>query len=123
MTIDEILKIEDTTEKIIALGEFCSSQTNMTETEKVINSVEYFENDVMNGGFSQYFENKSEDERNELLVNLEKIGAKKSKELFEKFLKDQSQGEELDEEFFKYEDNIQNLVVKYAEEHISDFSK
>lgn len=122
MNVSEILKIEDITEKIIALYDFCCKQENNTDTEKIIISVEDFENDVMNGGFQQYIENKSEAEQRETLIALERIGAKKSKELFEKALEINS-SEELDEEFFKYEDGIQNLLVKYAENHINDFNK
>ncbi|MEK9185103.1 MAG: DUF4375 domain-containing protein [Patescibacteria group bacterium] len=62
MTINEILKIEDVTKKVIALHQFCSSQKKMTGTEKIINSLEDFENDVMNGGFDQYLINKSAEE-------------------------------------------------------------
>jgi len=128
MIINEILKIENVTEKIIALQEFCSQQKNPTKTEKLILFVEDFENDVMNGGFQQYFENKSEEEQNEVLVNLDEIGAKKSKVLLEKALKifnesKDSSFDKIDSEFFKYEDNIQNLVIKYAEENIKDFNK
>lgn len=123
MTINEILKIENVTEKIVTLYDFCSKQEVNTDTEKVIISIEDFENDVMNGGFSQYYKNKTESEVNQVLIDLEKIGAKKSKALFEKFLLNQSLDEELTDEFIKYEDNIQALMIKYTENNIKDFNK
>lgn len=129
MTIHDILKIEDRTEKVIAIHELCSQHyQNWTETERLLNAVIDMEEDVMNGGFAQYFENKEKEEQKDAHIGLEKIGANKSKELFEKAQvfysnNDLDSIEDLDQEFFKYEDNIANLVIAYTEKHVEDFSK
>ena len=126
--IENILTIQDETEKVIALHQFCNQHSeHWTETERLINAVEDFESDVMNGGFDQYLSNKAESEWKDTLFGLEKIGATRSLNLFKKALavyeKQPEALEALDTEFFKYEDKIQTLVIKYAETHRNDFSK
>ena len=127
-SIEDILKIQNETEKISALHQFCNQHSKRwTETEKLINAIEDFESDVMNGGFDQYLRNKPENEWKEAMLGLEKIGATKSLNLFKKALsvyqKQPEELEALDTEFFKYEDKIQTLVINYAEMHKNDFNK
>ena len=129
MTLDEILKIENPTQKVIALHQLCSQHyKNWTETEKLINAVLELESQVMNGGFAQYFQNTNKEEWESAFSGLEKIGATKSKDLLEKARASYWDNkldllEELDQEFFKYEDNIGALVIAYAENHKEDFGQ
>jgi hypothetical protein len=146
--IEQILKIDKETEKIIALHMFCGQRyKSWTETEKLIYSIIDLENEVMNGGFLQYFRNSCGDQWQNADIGLEKIGAIKSKKLLDKaatlfpasmpslitterqaFLDNLSKEElpffnHLDDEFIAYEDNIGHLVVLYAEKHRDDFGK
>ncbi len=128
MDINEILKIENTTQKVIALHQLCNQRyQNWTETERFLNAVLDLESDVMNGGFIQYFDNKDKEERLDAIIGLEKIGAIRSKELLEKaevcYQKNELHLiEVLDQDFFEHQDNIVELVISYAENHTKDFS-
>ncbi len=128
MDINEILKIENTTQKAIALHQLCNQRyQNWTETERFLNAVLDLESDVMNGGFIQYLENKDKEERLDAIMGLEKIGAIRSKELLEKAEVSYQKNElhlieVLDQEFFEHQDNIEELVISYAEKNIKDFS-
>ncbi len=127
MNIDEILKIENFTQKVIKLHQFCNQHyQNWTETERLLNAVLDLESDVMNGGFIQYLENKDMGEWHDAMVGLGNIGAKKSTDLLEKAKACYHSNEfhlieEIDQEFFKYEDNIEELVISYAEKNKRDF--
>jgi hypothetical protein len=145
-TIDQILQIENENEKVIAIGMFCAQRyKSWTETEKLINAIEDLENEVMNGGFSQYYLNSAGIDWQYALIGLEKIEAIQSKNLLEKSFsifplsKPYTIREEninvirnlstdqndflnsLDNEFMAYEDNIGKLVIQYAEKNRNDF--
>jgi len=148
MNIDEILKIEDNNQKIVVLHQFCNQHhKNWTETEKLINAILDMESEVMNGGFHQYFLNSAGDQWQDVSIGLDKIGAIRTKELFKKsltiFINSQppivweerqkivnnlSQEQIayldiLDQDFYKYEDNIQLLTIAYAEKQRNDFGE
>ncbi|MBU6426692.1 DUF4375 domain-containing protein [Patescibacteria group bacterium] len=149
MNINDIFKIQNSNEKIIALHEFCMglSPSDLKGAEMVVYSIENMENEVMNGGFRQYFLNSSGDTWKDCLESLKKVNATKSLDLFLKSLsifKDHNPPidwsarkivvdqlskaqidllDELDKEFYKYEDKLQDLVLAYAEEHKEDFSR
>lgn len=145
-SIDQVLAIENENEKIIALGAFCAQRyKSWTETERLINAIEDMENEVMNGGFSQYYFNSVGIDWQDAQIGLGKIGAIKSKDLLEKsfsvfplskpytireentnVIRSLSQEQKaflnsLDDEFMTYEDNIGRLVIRYAEKNRSDF--
>jgi hypothetical protein len=144
--IDKILEIKDENERIVALHSFCNQHNkNWTESEKLINAVLDLESEVMNGGFHQYFQNSAGDQWKDALTGLDKIGAVKTLELLTKALtvftdskpsdiqeerqeivKELSQEQialldNLDQEFYKYEDRTSSLVITYAEKNRSDF--
>lgn len=145
--ISKILAMKNIDEKIVALHSFCGQHyNNWTETEKVVSVVLDMESEVMNGGFCQYFQNSAGDQWKDALISLFKIGAQKSAELLTKALsvfvdskpspiQEERQivvnmlGSEqlefldtLDQEFYKYEDNIPLLIIGYAEKNKFDFS-
>lgn len=152
MNINEILAIEDETEKSSSLYEHCSKRpyADLTDTERVIVNVEDLDREVHHGGFlCGYFEWIDPAHYEDCHASLKKIGATTSLKIFERMLtvfKDsrppitkeeldlfQESVEDgdstdvflngLDTEFWKYEDNLSALVIKYAENHKEDFSK
>jgi len=125
---------------------FCAQRfKNWTETERLICAIEDFENEVMNGGFSQYYLYSVGVDWEIAQIGLEKIGAIKSKHLLEKSFsifpqskpstireenvnvvrnlseEQRSLLNQLDDEFMGYEDNIGHLVIRFAEKNRSDF--
>ena len=151
--ISDILKIEDETEKVIALGDYVFNRdqtvgfNNLTETEKVIRCVEKLEQEVNNGGFSQFFDNALVDIALNTVNSLRKIGAHKTVSIVEQALsvfpdsappreeairaghayertdEDEEKLGKLDTAFFKYEDQLGKMVIAYAEKHREDFHK
>lgn len=152
-TIDEVLAVSDQNKQIIALGDFVAAREdaagyqNLTETEKYISGVYFYEAEVNNGGLDQYFFNSTGDRWKMTLAGLHKIGAHHAAEIFqnavalfgpegpaEEGIKRQNQlqqfsdadrekEEQLTDEFYKYEDNLSDLVTSYAKTHADDFGK
>lgn len=109
----------------------------LNDEENLIYSIAILEQEVNNGGFGQYFFNTSGSLAYLTLESLEKVGAKKTKKLLEQAIKiafdgnipsdwDERQeklltldkyGEEklneLDHQFYKTEENIEELVNAY----------
>lgn len=105
------------------------------------------ESEIMNGGFLQYFQNSAGDQWQDALVGLDKVGAIKSKKLFINavtvFEKSEPSNiweerqkvtngfseekidflDSLDQEFYEYEDDLEQLIINYAENHRDDFGK
>ena len=147
LTLKQIFKIPDEVNRVIALHGFVSRRpfSELTETEKIIRAVEDLEMEVNNGGFHQYFYNSAGDHWQDCLVGLEKVGASKTGLLFKSALsifneasppEDRLQRQEvagklkkekfefldqLDQKFYKYEDNLTALLFKYVEKHREDF--
>ena len=114
----------------------------LNEHERVFFVTQILEQEVNNGGFSQFFYNSSGDFSNELVNAFTKIGALKTAEICKKALAvfndnvptDREEREELlykldcdevlseyDDEFFEYEDNLEELNYTYIMEHRSFF--
>jgi hypothetical protein len=116
--------------------------SNLTEPERVFIFINILEGQVNNGGFDQFFFNSSGEYAHEILFACEKIEAFKTADLVEKAIKhfptspvpkdttirrqimqnlDEKISEEwdkLDTNFYKYEDNISDLLIKYLKAHI-----
>jgi hypothetical protein len=152
-TINQLLSMPDNTAKLIALDDHVFNLSGklgfkkLTSTEKIIFCVENLEREVNNGGFSQFFINSSGDYCEETLEALRTINAQKTLSLFEKSLyvfmnnkpsknRDKRISElekagekadvllyKLDQEFYKYEDNIEQLLLEYITYHKNDFTK
>ncbi len=114
----------------------------LNEHERVFYVTQILEQEVNNGGFSQFFYNSSGDFSNELVDAFTKIGALKTAEICKKALavfngnvpSDRDEREELldnldcddvlsecDDEFYEYEDNLEELNYTYIMEHRSFF--
>ena len=114
----------------------------LNEHERVFYVTQILEQEVNNGGFSQFFFNSSGDFSNELVDAFTKIGALKTVEICKKALAvfngnvptDRDEREELldsldcddvlsecDDEFYEYEDNLEELNYTYIIEHRSSF--
>ena len=149
--IDKALNLTDETEKIIAIGELIgnkigenNSLENLTESEKTFVYVDILEREVNNGGFDQFFYNSSGEFTHEILEAYQKIGADKTADLINRAIKlfptlpvpknwelrqeilleKESNSElwnELDSEFYKYEDNISDLIINFVKKNKSDF--
>ena len=114
-----------------------NDMTQLNEFERVFFVTQTLEMEVNNGGFSQFFFNSSGDFSNELVNTFTKIGALKTAETCKKALSifpdkiptDRMERQDLldnmdwdkidivlakcDEEFFKYEDNLEELNIAY----------
>jgi hypothetical protein len=123
---------------------FYKNPEKLTFCEKNIVYVEELEREVNNGGFNQYFFNSSGDYVNETVAALETIGSK----IFLRILKDainkfpngivpndreerqdilleidedNELWQELDNEFYKYEEDINDLLIDYIKNNIGEF--
>lgn len=109
----------------------------LSEKENIIYSIAILELELNSGGFSQYFFNSSSSLATLTLESLEKVGAEKTKDLLEKAIQvafaneipqdrderrerllaldkdDEAELSKLDQEFYKYDENIQELVNAY----------
>ena len=114
----------------------------LNEHERVFYVTQILEQEVNNGGFSQFFFNSSGDFSNELVDAFTKIGALKTAEICKKALAvfngkvptDRDEREELldsldcddvlsecDDKFYEYEDNLEELNHTYIMDHRSFF--
>ncbi len=147
---NQILSIPDSTKKIIALHDYVfnfvqnKGVTNLSDTEKVIFCVEELEKEINNGGFNQWFFNSSADYWYETITALEKIEADNTSDLVKQALtvfpnseppkdavsrqklvnnlsdKQNDLLNSLDQQFYKYEDNISALLMHFVEQHKED---
>jgi hypothetical protein len=97
--------------------------------------------EINNGGFNQYFSNSTGDTVHETIFSLRAIGADKTAEILQKAIdqfpdkkvpKDRDERteiveqieevanevwEELDQQFYKYEDDLNALNIEYVKKH------
>jgi hypothetical protein len=136
--------MQDKNKQLIALSENPAAQfwkvsyEELTAAEKVFVSIWELESEVNNGGFDQYFLNSSGDNARYCVSALEKIGAmnfaalvKQANSVFEngeppadpgirqpqvvKFSDEQKKFlGELDQKFFKYPDNLTDLLFDFV---------
>ena len=139
-----IIAISDYINNISNYGE---NLGKLTKPQKYFLFIDDLEGEVNNGGFNQYYFNSSGANSLEVIDALNAIGAfktslivKKANEQFpggvapkdrkkritlESEIEDKANPvwEKCDEDFFKYEDNIDELLIKYVKEHKSEFRK
>jgi len=136
---DAIIEIDNLLTKI-----FYENPSKLSLPEKNIVYIEELEHEINNGGFNQYFSNSSGDNSNETLEALKIIKSKVFydilKNAIDKFPngvvpKDRGERENivtkidkevelwnyLDNEFYKYEEDIYKLMVEYIKNNIKDF--
>jgi hypothetical protein len=137
---DAIIEIDD-----LLLPIFYSKPNDLSDSEKVIVYIEELEREVNNGGFQQFFYNTSGDYAEETIIALKKIDSKIFLGLIEKAINEFPNGivpknrnerqqileiieekasstwEELDSQFFKYEENIYSLLIAFIKSNLKDF--
>jgi hypothetical protein len=148
--VEKIIKNKNGQEAIIEIDKlltpiFYKNPEKLTLSEKNIVYIGELENEVNNGGFHQYFFNSSGNSTMETINALEVIGSKifldllkKAKNKFpngivpkdinerQKILLDITEKNEelwyeLDQEFYKYEEDIYILLNNYIKNNINDF--
>ncbi len=149
-SVSEILKEKSGQDAIIAINNLLSTifdkkPKTLTDQEKVIVLIEEFEREINNGGFSQFYFNTSGNYYNDIVNALEKVKSikfldllKRSSTPFPDYIipigKDERQiiletieeeaeelWENLEQEFYKYEENIYDLLIDYIRENIDHF--
>jgi hypothetical protein len=148
--VKQILSEESGQKAIMAIDDllsqiFYSDPETLSEEEKDIVYIEELEKEINNGGFNQFFFNSSGSYTEEIIESLRKIGSVKllslvenaktqfpnsiipkddneRQELVEK-IQDQANDiwNELDNEFYKYEEDIYSLMLIYIEKNIEKF--
>lgn len=130
---------------ICALCEWGDNLSVLTDPQRTFYFNQEFEREINNGGFSQYFNNSSGMYANETLATLKKIGAHKTAEILQaaiNFFPNQQvpidQGkrqdiiaeieteisepwENLDQQFFKYEDDLHQLNMEFVKNNQDQF--
>jgi len=148
--IEDILQIADDTTFAIALGDLLyqgppGEFADLRPAEQVVWCIDGLEREVNNGGFEQFFLNSAGDQARETVSALRTIGAHHTAGLVERANgvfaggpspnRDVRQGQvealgetqreifnQLDQEFFRYEDKLTTLLRAYVAQHTSDFS-
>jgi hypothetical protein len=123
---------------------FYGAPDKLTECEKNIVYIEELEREINNGGFNQYFFNSSGDFAMETINALKVVESKFFLEILQEAInkfpnktvpKDRYERqellaeidenielwEELDNRFYKYEENIYDLMIKYINKNINEF--
>jgi hypothetical protein len=134
---DAIIEIDD-----LLTSVFYDTPDKLTECEKNIVYIEELEREVNNGGFNQYFFNSSGDFAIETINALKVIGSKIFLEILQEAVnkfpgrivpKDRYKRqelleginidlwEELDNRFYKYGEDIYDLMIKYINQNINEF--
>jgi hypothetical protein len=109
------------------------------DTQRVIDLIEAVEGEVNNGGFHQFFYNNAGDDTAEIIKALETIGAAKTADIVKRAASMFPGGmppkdrfarqdillekypyavafQELDEDFYKYPDDLRALLARYVEQ-------
>lgn len=137
---DAIIEIDD-----LLSGIYYSNPEQLTQAEKNIVYIEELEREINNGGFSQFFYNSAGNIAHELIAALEKVGSifilglvksavsefpdgivprdsvKRQKLLKQIEDKSSDKWEKLDQQFYKYEEDIYSMLIEYIKSNIKDF--
>ena len=132
-------------ERLNQASEYGRRIDNLTEPQKTFLFVENLEREVNNGGFDQFFWNSSGNFAHETVEALENINAKSAAKILKKAnavwpdknvpknrmerqetqllyeKKINPELEKLDAQFYKYPDNISELLISYVKRHSDDF--
>ena len=148
--IEKILKTETGQAAIMKIDEILSKEfytdpSKLSEQEKNIVYIEEMEREVNNGGFNQFFFNTSGDYTNELINSLKEIKSKIFLKIVEEAImefpggivpsnsderqkileeiqeRSENKWEKLTQDFFKYEEDLYSLMIKYINENIEKF--
>jgi hypothetical protein len=130
------------------ITELCNYGENMeklTDAQKIFYINQNLEREVNNGGFNQYFHNSSGDFAHETIDALKTIGAIKTASILQAAIDqfpnkivpkerdkrinilEQIEGrsdsiwEDLDQQFFKYEEDLNQLNIEFVRQHKENF--
>lgn len=119
----------------------------LNDSQKTFLLIENLEREINNGGFNQFYFNSSGDFANETVDALIKIGANKTAEIVKKANSEFNNGtvpkdrrkrhielekieekaeekwDNLDTQFYKYEDNLTELLIAFVLKNKSDFDE
>jgi hypothetical protein len=142
---DEASVLMEIDTQLNLLSNYGEDLNELTAAQKYFLFIENLEREVNNGGFHQFFFNSSGDHAHETLKALKAIGAFNTANIVEKSISPwpnnkvptnrqerQQRLEEIEEignpiwdqcdlEFFKYEEKIGTLLLKFVRENVSDF--
>ncbi|SDD94350.1 DMP19 family protein [Niabella drilacis] len=117
----------------------------LTEPQRIFYFNQNIEREINNGGFNQYFYNSSGDFAHETLASLQTIGGNKTADILKQAIdqfpnsivpRDRAERQEileqieekanevweqLDQAFYKYEDNLNDLNIEYIKQNRSSF--
>lgn len=137
-----IIEIDNYISKLCAWGD---SLNSLTEPQKNFYFDQNLEREINNGGFNQFFYNSSGDFAHETITSLRIIGAGKTADILQKAIdqfpdsvvpKDRVKRQEvleqieenanevweqLDQAFYKYEDNLHDLNIEYVKQKRNSF--
>lgn len=126
---------------VCKLGSWGDTLDRLTAPQKNFFFNQYLEREVNNGGFNQFFYNSSGDYAHETLTSLKLIDANKTADILQKAIdqfpnstvptdraarqnvleqieeKANEVWEQLDQSFFKYEDNLNDLNIEYIKQN------
>ncbi len=152
MDLENIFKLTDEHDFSVAVsGYLCRKSNNgdnigaLSEAERTVFVVISLENEVNNGGFSQFFYNSSGDFANEAADRLRAIGAEKMAAICEKAVgaagvrlpEDRNKREDIldelpeefedildecDSEFYDYPDKLSELIFSFAKNNREHFT-
>ncbi len=141
-TNNAIIEIDNYVCKLCSYGD---TLNRLTEPQKIFYFNQNLEREINNGGFSQYFYNSSGDFAHDTILSLQTIGANKTahilqqaidqfpnslvpqerakrQEVLERFEDSANEIlEELDQTFYKYEDNLNELNIEYIRQNRNSF--
>jgi hypothetical protein len=141
-TNNAIIEIDNYICKLCTWGD---TLDGLTEPQKTFYFNQNLEREINNGGLNQYFYNSSGDFAHETIASLRTIGAGKTADILQKAI-DQFPGsavpkdrvkrqeeleqiedtanevwEQLDQAFYKYEDNLNYLNIEYVKQNRNSF--
>jgi hypothetical protein len=150
ISVPDILNQKDGQDAIIDIDNllspiFYSKPEMLSEEEKIIVFIEELEREMNSGGFNQFFFNSAGDFYSEILSALKQVGSvkfynilkqsskpfpnesvptdrKKRQEILEE-IEDKADKlwDDLDQEFYKYEEDIYGLLINFINKNIEKF--
>ena len=137
-TNSSIIELDNFISKLCDYGD---DYSKLTEPQKLFYFNQNLEKEINNGGFNQYFCNSSGDNAHETILSLKAIGADRTADILQKAI-DQFPGkkvqkdrdernkiveqieevvnevwDELDQQFYKYQDDLNTLNIEYVKKH------
>ncbi|MBS1600622.1 MAG: DMP19 family protein [Bacteroidetes bacterium] len=141
-TNNAIIEIDNYVCKLCSYGD---TLEHLTEPQKNFYFNQNLEREINNGGFNQYFYNSSGDFAHDTIISLKIIGANKTADILQQAIdqfpnstvpKDRAQRQEvleqiednanavweqLNQSFYKYEENLNELNIDYIKQNRSSF--